>query len=451
MIQLFDKQLEAVYYLRHPEINEVIYGGAAGGGKSALGCLWLIEMCQKYPGSRWLMGRSKLKTLKETTLNTFFQLSSKLGISNQFEYKAQSGIIDFHNGSQIIMKDLFLYPSDPEFDSLGSLEITGGFIDEVSQIVYKAWQIVKSRIRYRLDDFGLTPKLFGSCNPSKKWVYKHFYQPSVEGNLKPYRAFIQALPTDNPYLPKTYLQSLLELDENSKQRLYFGNWDYDDDPSRLCDYERILEIFKNDHVALGERYITCDVARYGSDKAIILVWSGWTVIDYKVFLKSSLTEIQDVISHFRSTYKITPLNVIADEDGVGGGVVDNLRIKGFVNNSRPIKIQGKDQNYNNLQSQCAYGLADIINRGQIYFKASISEQYQEDLIEELGQLKTYKQDEDGKLQILPKEKIKEYIGRSPDWRDVLLMRYYFELQRGTTQATTHKRQSSKIKQLNKFL
>ena len=110
-MQLLLKQEYATYYLKDNESQEILYGGAAGGGKSALGCLWLIEMCQTYPGSRWLMGRSKLKTLKETTLNTFFELATNLGISNQYRFNAQDNIFYWHNGSQIILKDLFLYPS----------------------------------------------------------------------------------------------------------------------------------------------------------------------------------------------------------------------------------------------------------------------------------------------------------------------------------------------------
>lgn len=52
-MKLLSKQENAVYYLKDNETKELLYGGAAGGGKSALGCLWLIEMCQKYEGSRW--------------------------------------------------------------------------------------------------------------------------------------------------------------------------------------------------------------------------------------------------------------------------------------------------------------------------------------------------------------------------------------------------------------
>jgi len=48
------------------------------------------------------------------------------------------------------------------------------------------------------------------------------------------------------------------------------------------------------------------------------------------------------------------------------------------------------------------------------------------IILELSMLRTFDADKDGKLRIMPKEKIKEYIGRSPDWLDVFIMRMYFE-------------------------
>ena len=129
-MKLLAKQEHAVWFLKDNVTEEVLYGGAAGGGKSALGCLWLMEMCLKYPGTRWLMGRSKLKTLKETTLNTFFELATLLKLSGQFSYKSAQHVIYWNNGSEIILKDLFHYPADPNFDSLGSLEIKGDFIDE---------------------------------------------------------------------------------------------------------------------------------------------------------------------------------------------------------------------------------------------------------------------------------------------------------------------------------
>ncbi len=272
-MKLLIKQEHAVFYLNDNTTKEILYGGAAGGGKTALGCLWLIEMCQKYEGSRWLMGRAKLKSLKETTLNTFFEQATNLGITDQFTFNAQQNIIYWNNGSEILLKDLFLYPSDPNFDSLGSLEITGAFIDECNQIVFKAWQIVTSRCRYKLKEFGLIPKVLGSCNPAKNWTYKKFYKTNKDGNIDSYRKFIQALPTDNPHLPQSYLDSLLALDKNSRERLYYGNWEYDDDPSALINIDAIHDYFRPNHLTrIGDMYFTMDLNRKGRGEGGFRGW-----------------------------------------------------------------------------------------------------------------------------------------------------------------------------------
>lgn len=424
-MRLLTKQENAVYYLKDDETNEVLYGGAAGGGKSLFGCLWLIEMCQTYPGSRWLMGRAKLKTLKETTLNTFFDVASQLKITNQFVYNQQSGVITFYNGSEIILKDLFLYPSDPNFDSLGSLEITGAFVDECNQIVFKAWQIVKSRIRYKLKEFGLIPKVLGTCNPAKNWVYTYFYHADKKKSIANYRKFIQALPTDNPHLPASYLKSLLELDTVSKERLYFGNWEFDNDPATLIQYDKIINTFTNEYVEQGKRYISADIARFGSDKAVIMVWSGFRVEKILSFEKSSITFLADTIKKLMREYSIPVSNVVGDADGVGGGVIDILGCKEFVNNARPFEENNVPVQYQNLKSQCYFHLAKLINEDKVFINASSDDK--EQIIPELEQVKRHNIDKDGKLSTLPKENVKELLGRSPDYADALMMRMYFEL------------------------
>ena len=62
------KQRQAFYYLLDKETTELLYGGGAGGGKSYLGCCWILFCCLAYPGTRYLIGRAHLKTLKESTL-----------------------------------------------------------------------------------------------------------------------------------------------------------------------------------------------------------------------------------------------------------------------------------------------------------------------------------------------------------------------------------------------
>jgi hypothetical protein len=192
---------------------------------SILGCAWLINQCANYRGTRWLMGRKALKTLKETTLNSFFFIAREGGV--KYRYIENKGII-FPNGSEILLKDLAYYPSDPEYTELGSLEITGAFVDECNQITEKCWNIVKSRIRYRLDEYGLTPKILGTCNPTRNWVYDRFYKPFINGKPDSDKMFIQSLVEDNYKVSKHYEANLRGLDEMSRERLLYGNWEYMD-------------------------------------------------------------------------------------------------------------------------------------------------------------------------------------------------------------------------------
>jgi hypothetical protein len=420
-IRLTHKQYQAAEILEDKETTELLFGGAAGGGKSAFGCMWLISMATRYPETRWLMGRSKLKTLKETTLNTFFDVASMLKID--YSYNAQMGIIYFPNGSEILLKDLFLYPSDPKFDSLGSLEISGAFIDEVNQITELAKDIVKSRIRYKLDEYDLIPKVFMSCNPAKNWVYTSFYKPSTSKQLPNHRKFIQALVKDNPHISEHYVSTLKTLDENSRQRLLYGNWEWDDSPDAMIDYRAIVGMWGNTHLhdKHQQLYITVDVARLGNDKSVIMVWQGLEVVHITSIPKNTINELEAAIKEIQNYYKVPHHHIIADEDGVGGGLVDYMGIQGFVNNSRAIN----GENYQNLKTQCYYHLAKCINQGQVLIS---TKDHKNELVEELEQVRSYKSDVDSKLRILPKEKVKQNLGRSCDFSDAMAMRMWFDLE-----------------------
>jgi len=366
------------------------------------------------------MGRSKLKTLKETTLKSFFEIAKMQGLLTgiHYNYNQQSGVIKFFNDSEILTKDLFLYPSDPNFDELGSLEITGAFIDECNQIVEKAWTIVKSRIRFKLEEYNLIPKMLGTCNPAKNWVYARFYKPFKDNILDVSKKFIQSI-------SKHYRSNLESLPKDTKERLLFGNWEYDDDPTTLIPYETILNCYSNTFVKTGTKYITADIARYGRDKTVIGIWSGWRLFKVVVINKSGLDEVKEVLERLRIEYQIPLSNIIVDEDGVGGGVVDFMKCKGFVNNSSPIKVGIQNQNFKNLKSQCYFGLADRINDNQVFF--SISGKDKEDLSEELQYVKQKNMDKDTVKEVLSKDEVKALLGRSPDYSDMVMMRYWFEL------------------------
>ena len=423
-LEFTPKQSTAIRHLFDNETSELLFGGGAGGGNSYIGCAWIIYSCLKYKGIRCLIGRSKLDNLKKTTLNTFFEVCKEWGLKSNKDYAFNGGsnIITFYNGSEVMLKDLFHYPSDANYDSLGSLELTMAFIDECNQITQKAKAILSSRIRYKLDEHNLIPKLFMSCNPAKNWVYNEFYLPNKQGVLPKYRKFVQALASDNVHISKHYEEQLLKLDEISKQRLLYGNWEYDDSEDKLIEYDAILNMYENNAVESGDKYISADVARFGKDKTVIIYWNGLRAEKIKVLDTNTITEAAELIQGMQRTEGVPLGNIIVDDDGVGGGLRDIIRCKGFQNGGKPIN----GENYQNLKTQCYYKLAEYINSGKIHLQTN-NTQIKDYLTKELEQVRRDKIDKDTKLAILPKEKVKQIIGRSPDYSDALMMRMWYEL------------------------
>lgn len=416
------------------EYRFVLFGGGANGGKSWLGCEWLLTMSLAFPNTRWLMARNELRKLKQTTLVTFFKVCRFHGVKKDvhFKYATNGSAIKFSNGSEIVLMDLKFRPSDPEFDELGSLELTGAFVDEVAEIHFKGFDVLKTRIGRHLNGlYNIVPKLLMSCNPTKNWVYKTFYKPHKEGSPKPKHKFIQALITDNPKREKGSLEQLqLIQSKPTKERLLYGNWEFEDDPAKLCEYEDLLDLFSNSFVKrTGVRYITADLATHGSDLFVICVWDGWVLIHTETAQKADAKQIEEKIRKIAKRFKVARSNIAYDSDGLGNYLRGYLKGAEFIiNGSKPRSKAGqKPPNFYNLRAQLHYNFSEIVNNKSCYLPLLEPEE-QEAIVEELEQtLKDAEPDKDGKKKTPKKEKIKTILGRSPDWSDALVMRCIFDL------------------------
>lgn len=457
------RQSEALKFLSvDSDVETILYGGAAGGGKTMLGCMWQILRRLKYPGTRSLIGRAKLDTLKKTTMATFFQVAHEIGLKagEDFIYNQQSHIIKFSNGSEIILADLFLYPSDPMMTDLGGLEVTDVFIDEATEITEKAYSIVSSRIRYKLTHFchkcsaqeldkaevtkkneigkaiewrcsncnslseGLIPKVLLTCNPSKGWIYNQFYLPYKNQNLPAHRAFVQALPGDNIHLPDSYVTSLTRLPEADRKRLLEGDWEFDNSSDRLYMYDELIRCFR-EPMNVGEGYITADIARLGKDRTVICVWKGLSCINIVILRQKRQDEVKAEIQRLMNQHGVRLSNVLADADGVGGGLVDSLRCREFMNGSKAVR----GTQYMNLKADCYFRLGELIDKNEI----TLPIKYQEDIVKELELVRRVDPDKEGKLRVTSKDTISQRTGGiSPDIADAIMMRAYFELNRNYT-------------------
>jgi hypothetical protein len=424
-IQLTKKQSLAWKLLMDNTTNEVLYGGAAGAGKSWLGCLWITTLCLKYSGIRCLIGRTVLQQLKMTTLNTLFETLGSMGLKSgeHYTYNGQSNTITFSNKSEIVLKDLQYQPSDPNFDSLGGLELTAVFVDEAAQISQLAYNILKSRIRFKLNQYNLQPKILMTTNPGQVWLKKVFYLPYIQDSLPENMKFVPALPMDNPHLPASYIEMLKTLPSAQRKRLLEGDWNYMDESDNLFDFDSISNsVFSNVPQGTDKKYISVDVARFGTDRSVAIVWSGLVVLEVLVYTKLSTVELSSEIKELIAKYGVHPNNVIVDSDGVGGGVADQIKGTNFVNNSRALH----EQNFSNLKSQCYVKLSELFKEGKISLNI-LDPNVVDELTQELLAIKLKDMDKDNKVQVQSKDEMKKILGKSPDLSDALMMRMYYEI------------------------
>ncbi len=431
--KLHEKQYQALTLLADNETTELAYGGAAGGAKSWTGAAWLTYMCECYPETRWFVGRETLKDLRESTFITFSKVFKQYGIEG-WRYNGQDHYITFANGSRIDFMELSHRPSDEFYERFGSKEYTGGWIEEAGETTFGAYDTIKTRIGRHLNDkYKLKGKIFITLNPKKNWVHSYFWKPYKTNTLALGVKFLVSLVSDNPFIESEYIEKLNQIkDKVRKQRLLFGNFDYDDDDNMLMSYDAIDDMFNctgrvKDE---GTHCITADVARFGNDESRIYRWKGFLVVERITLKHKKVTEVASEIKKIADKNVIPMSRVIADDDGVGGGVVDILGCKGFVNNSTPLenpKVHLKE-NYENLKTQCSYMAAECVNKSITGFSEHlVNDDFKERFIEEAEQVKRRDPDSDGKLKIVQKEQVKEFIGRSPDDWDCFMMRQWFEL------------------------
>jgi hypothetical protein len=147
-----------------------------------------------------------------------------------------------------------------------------------------------------------------------------------------------------------------------------------------------------------------------------------------VYAKCDIDYLQEQARSICDQHLIPRLNVIADEDGVGGGFVDNFKCRGFLNNGSPIQPpevewdKTKRVNYQNLKTQCAFHLAGRVNKRAIAIETKL---HMDEIIEECEQVQEI--ESEGKIRINSKEDMKDNLGRSPDMFDMLFMRSWFDL------------------------
>ena len=329
-----------------------------------------------------------------------------------YKFNESNLIIKCPNGAEIHFK------SAEKPDNLYGEDVYACVFDEAPRARPESWYALRST----LTSTEAPCKLIGNFGGISNWVHKLKNKQKKSKEYEYFRITCWDAVKAGILSEKEVLQAKEDLPIKIFQELYEA--EAHEGEGQLINNESITKLFTN-KPSKGVNYITADIARLGDDKTVVFVWDGWSVIEVNEY---DVTRVNESVNHIRdlqNKYNINNNNTIVDEDGVGGGVVDYLKCKGFVNGSRAIKEKGKVLNFANLKTQCYYKIAEKINQNLI--SVSCSEKQEMLLTEELEWVRLAKEVDVSKIALLSKDKVKEQIQRSPDYSDSLMMRMYFEL------------------------
>lgn len=223
-IELLPKQEKFVF---ERGVDEIMYGGAAGGGKSAAQCIAALLYAIDYPGSTQLMLRRTFVELEGSLIKEHFK---HFPGEPWYRYNSSKHVGTLWNGSTIRFgycaneNDVFQYQG-AEFDVIR--------LDEATHFTYDQFVYLRSRVRGR---FPAPRFLALSTNPGNvghAWVKENFVDPAEPetpfvGKDGRRRMFIPAKLTENAYLMENdpeYLKSMETLPEILRQTLLEGRWD----------------------------------------------------------------------------------------------------------------------------------------------------------------------------------------------------------------------------------
>lgn len=281
--------------------QEVLYGGAAGGGKSYA----MVADPARYFSNKFFRGLLLRRTNDE--LRELINVSKQLypALYKEAKWTERDKTWTFPSGATLWMS--YLERDDDVYRYQGQAFSWIGF-DELTQWSTPfAWDYMRSRLRTTVES-GLDLCMRATSNPGgvgHHWVKKMFVDPakpntafwarSIDTNEvllwpsnseyaqrndlvgKPMfkRRFIPANLFDNPYLAEDgmYEANLLSLPEHQRKQLLEGNWDVNEGAA-FPEWNRSIHVVPHFEIPNSwAKFRACDYG-YGSQSAVI-----WFAVD----------------------------------------------------------------------------------------------------------------------------------------------------------------------------
>jgi len=413
----------------------LLYGGGVAGGKTIVTLGFVDEMAQQYPGTRYVVVRKSLTTLRRNTLPSYRKILAMNGNPSRAILHKGEWTYFYKNGSEVLFMEADI-SNDPELNKLRGLEITIAVMEEANECARKAFDILITRTgRWMNKEYNIPPLILLSCNPDNNWVKDVFYDPWSRNALKAPFYFLQALPHDNPHNTKEYLQSLEYLPKAEYERYVKGNWDYAGDPNQLIPYlwYKPCVVTEFDDYTKVPLYIGIDVAREGDDSSTFTFWDEKSLLFIRSYKYDKCNPLRDRLLEAMEEFKIPEYSVMVDGIGLGASLIDLCAEKNVYIEVFKSSFTGKNDyndvglslfTFRNKRAEAHWLYRVCIERGEI------------DLIDDYElqrQSMALKYIEDARcITIEDKKMIKKRLGYSPDTAEAAIIGNYLRVLRGNS-------------------
>ena len=393
------------------KINEHRYflgEGGRGGGKSQAMARIILYLGEQRK-LRIVCGREIQNSIAESVYSLFCDLirSENLAyniLSTRIEHKTTGTVINFRGFRQ-----------QGAFAIQGMEAIDICYIDEAQAITRQTLNVLiptirkdKAKIFFTMNRHMEHDPVYEFCYGRKDCCHVHINfddNPFCTKALKDEAAACKAK-SEADYAHIWMGEPLLQLEDN------------------VFTYKELKATQPNPHTlseGYGIRVAGFDVARYGDDKCACVIVQQMGALHWEMIYQDQWDhkDLNYTSGRILTTANSQAVNrSVIDEDGIGGGPLDNIRhgrgLEQFVGfKNLPLSYE-KDKQYGNVRTREVYKLKEMVENGHIRIT-------DEETIRELCTLK-YKYDNYQRKILVSKDQMrKQFDIKSPNLADALVM------------------------------
>lgn len=428
----------------------LLYGGA-GSGKSVFVAQDEMDRAWNDPRHRILVLRKVATTIRNSTFALIKDVLIATGRIGLTKVRESEMSFTFPGGGQIIHAGL------DDTEKLKSISgITRIWVEEATELDFSESinhepDLAQIDLRLRGVDPELIPQITLTFNPTNT-ARRIFDYVGFNEALLPSRSYVEqngvyvqhTTYLDNKYVGDDYVQVFRRLGGVMQTVYEHGQLAMIDAPDQLIKYEWVKRAFErqpSDAAHDGRQRLSVDVARFGNDETVIGRFNGLALVEVEAVQGQDTTTTAHRVLSIARQHAIPAELTVVDTVGVGSGVADILRslynfdVKEVVGGASPIDhveaFTDEAPAFNNLRSQMWFYLRLMLERGKVAISpdlpTDVKKKIQEDLL-----APRYRYGQDRRIEVEPKDgtsrswSIRQRLGRSPDYGDMLAMGVFAE-------------------------